>query len=174
MNEISILMHLLTKKIGDHDIGATKKEILESLNVKHRSKGAYFHVLITNLSNYVEPLGLRVQFNPLNSHWFISFDHDMTDEIFANPFNGKIRLAATLFCVLASSFKNSGIANISEIKELRNKKNILDDLKELEGMNYIQINKETGQVHLTPLIGYQLNLEKLLLKLALYKFKGKK
>ncbi len=34
-------------------------------------------------------------------------------------------------------------------------------------MGFIQINKDQGQVRLTPLIGYQIDLEHLFVKLAL-------
>lgn len=171
MNEISILMHLLSKRISPNQIGATKKEILRALNVKNKNKSIHFYSLIVNLSNYLEPLGLQIKFNPLNSCWFVSFDTDISDIISANPLEGKSKLAASLFCTLAACLKTSGIGSISEIEKLRNKKNVLDDLKELERMGYIEIKKDSGSVQLTPLIGYQLDLEKLLLKLALNKLK---
>ncbi len=167
MNEISIVMHLLSKKEGSSEIGSTKKEIMEILNVQGKSKSTYFNQLIVNLAQYLEPLGLQIRFNPLNVRWFISFESELSDFVKANPFKGKPRLAATLFCVLTSCLKNSGIAKISEIKELRNKKDILDDLKDLQESGFVTLDKEMLQVKLTPLIGYQLDLEKLFVKLAL-------
>ena len=50
---------------------------------------------------------------------------------------------------------------------MRNKKGILDDLRELEKRGYIIIQKDTGEVRLTSLIAYQLDINKLFLKLAL-------
>ncbi len=174
MNEISVLMHLLSKKTDLYQIGATKKEILNTLNIKNKNKSIYFHDLIANLSNYIEPIGLQIRFNPLDSHWFISFEPEISDGVSANPFGGKPRLAASLFVTLTACLKNSGACTISEIKELRKKKNVLEDLKDLERMGYIKINKDTGQVKMTPLIGYQLELEKLFVKLASLKLKIKK
>ena len=74
MNELTVLMHLLSKKENKFQIGATKKDILKNLNIKGKNKSIYFQNIITHLSNYLEPLGLQVRFNPLNACWYISFD----------------------------------------------------------------------------------------------------
>ncbi|MFX1409106.1 MAG: hypothetical protein ACFFA6_02040 [Promethearchaeota archaeon] len=167
MNEFTLMMYLLSKKSNLYQIGATKKEILELINIKNKNKSIFFQNLIINLSNYLEPLGLQVRFNPLNSHWFISFDPDTSDLVSANPFEGKPRLAASLFYILINCLKNSGVGKIQEIKKMRNKKGIFEDLRELEKRGYIIIKKDIGEVNLTPLIAYQLDLSKLFLKLAL-------
>ena len=54
-----------------------------------------------------------------------------------------------------------------DIEQLRKKKHVIQDLKDLEKMGYIEINTELGVVYLTPLIGYQLDFEKLFIKLSL-------
>jgi len=168
LNEISILMHMLSNKNNLYQIGATKREILHTLNVKNKNKSGYFQNLITNLSKYIEPLGLQIRYNPINSHWFITYDSEVSDLISANPFDNKPRLAATLFCVLVCCLKNpDGFSKITEIQNIRKKKGILEDLKELQQKGYLEINKDLNQVKLTPLIGYQLDLEKLFIKLAL-------
>ena len=167
MNEITILMQLLSNKLNLFEMGATKEEILHSLNIKDKNQAIYFQDLITNLSNYIEPLGLQIRFNPLNSRWFINFDSDVSDFISANPFEGKPRLAATLFYTLVCCLKNLGVGKIHEIQKLRKKKGIIEDLNELRKMGYLELNKNLGEVRLSPLIGYQLDLEKLFIKLAL-------
>jgi len=100
MNEISILMHMLSNKNNLYQIGASKREILHTLNVKNKNKSVYFQNLVTNLSKYIEPLGLQIRYNPINSYWFITYDSEISDLISANPFDNKPRLAATLFCTL--------------------------------------------------------------------------
>jgi len=167
MNEISLMMYLLSKKEDTYQIGATKKEILDTLNIKNKNKSIHFQNLLTNLSNYIEPLGFQIRFNPLNSHWFISFDPEQSELISAYPYKSKPSLAATLFCILVYCLKNSGVASIQDIKKLRNKKEINEDLKELSNKGYIILNKDLNQVQLTPLIGYQLDMHKLFIKLAL-------
>jgi hypothetical protein len=124
MNELTILMHLLSKKINNFQIGASKEEILKALNIHNKNESIYFQNLITHLSSYIEPLGLQIRFNPLSSRWYIAFDLHTSDFFSANPFEDKPRLAATLFCTIICCLKNLGIAKIQDIKEIRKKKHI--------------------------------------------------
>ena len=167
MNELSILMHLLSRKITTDKIGASEEEILDALNLKTKNKSIRFQYMITYLSRYVENLGLQVRYNPLDEHWFITFDQEISDVISANPFENQPKIAATLFCTLACCFKNSGSCMIHEISELRKKKGVREDLKILEKKGYIVMDKKSDRVHLTPLIGYQLDLNALFTNLAL-------
>ncbi len=167
MNEITILMHLLSKKENDLQIGASKDEIIKKLNIRGKNESIYFHNLIIQLSNYLEPLGLQIRFNLLNSRWYVAFEKATSDLIYANPFEGKLRLGATLFYVLVCCLRNFGNGKIHEIEKLRNKKTVIEDLKDLRKRGYIEINMDLGQVRLTPLIGYQLDLNKLFITLAL-------
>ncbi|MFX1570696.1 MAG: hypothetical protein ACFFCV_20350 [Promethearchaeota archaeon] len=167
MNELSILMNLLSKKENMAIIGSTKKEILNALNVKDKNKSIYFQNLIINASNYLEPLGLQIRFNPLNSYWYISFDSETTEIISANPFEGNPKLAATLLCTLICCINSSGETTIQKIIEIRKKKGVIEDIKELKKMGFVLYDKDLNKVSLTPLIGYLLDLEKLFLKIAL-------
>ncbi len=168
MNEISILMHMLSNKNNLYVIGATKSEIFHTLNVKTKNKSGHFHYLIINLSKYIEPLGLQIRYNPINSHWFISYDSEVSDLISANPFENKPRLAATLFCTIVCCLKNpDGISKITEIQTIRKKKGVIEDLRELEQKGYLKFDRNLNHINLTPLIGYQLDLERLFVKLAL-------
>ena len=168
LNEISILMHMLSNKNNLCQIGATKREILHTLNVKNKNKSVYFQNLVINLSKYIEPLGLQIRYNPINSYWFITYDSEISDLISANPFDNKPRLAATLFCTLVCCLKNpEGKSLVTEIENIRKKKNVIEDLKELKQKGYLEIDKDLNQVKLTPLIGYELDIEKLFVKLAL-------
>ena len=167
MNEISVLMHLLTRKITLDKIGASEEEILDALNLKTKNKSIYFRYLVANLSKYIENLGLQVRYNPLDEHWFITFDQDVSDLVSANPFENQPKIAATLFCTLSCCFKNSGACKVHEIVELRKKKGVREDLKVLEKKGYVILDKKFDQVRLTPLIGYELDLNALFTKLAL-------
>ena len=160
-------MHLLSKINEKNQIGATKNHIINTLNIKNRNNEIYFQNLIKNLSNYIEPLGLQVRYNPLDSHWYITYEKEITDILSANPFDGKPRLAATLLTCIICCLQNSGVAKIQDIRNLRDKKGILKDLKDLEQMNYITIIMDENKVKLTSLIGYQLDLQQLFVNLAL-------
>ncbi|MFX1324252.1 MAG: hypothetical protein ACFE8N_04800 [Promethearchaeota archaeon] len=167
MNEITILMHLLTRKTDNSHFGATQDEIIKCLSIGGKNESVYFQELIIQLSEYIEPLGLQIRFNPLSSHWYISFDIFSADFVSANPFEGRPKLAATLFCALICCLKSLGTAKLQDIKELRKKKQVIDDLKELMKMGYLELNKKLGKVNLTPLIGYQLDINKLFVNLTL-------
>lgn len=167
MNEFTILMHLLCRKKSSFDVGASKEDIIKNLSLQGKNEAIYFQNLIVHLSNYLEPLGLQIRFNPLSSHWYIAFEMATSELIYANPFEGKPRLAATLFTALICCLKNNGSTNISEIGKLRKKKSVIDDLKELRNRGYLEFDQNQKQVRLTPLIGYQLDLNKLFIKLAL-------
>ncbi|MFW9825339.1 MAG: hypothetical protein ACFFE4_20525, partial [Candidatus Thorarchaeota archaeon] len=146
MNEITILMHLLTRKLDNSHFGATQDEITKSLSIGGKNESVYFQELIARLSEYIEPLGLQIRFNPLSSHWYIAFDIYTAEFVSANPFEGRARLAATLFCALICCLKSLGTAKLQDIKELRSKKNVMDDLKELMKMGYLEIDQKLGKV----------------------------
>jgi hypothetical protein len=167
MNELSVLIHLLSKKENMAIIGSTKKEILNALNIKDKNKAIYFQELVINASNYLEPLGLQIRFNPLNSYWYLTFDSDTSEIISANPFEGNPRLAATLFSTLICCINSSGETTLQKIIEIRKKKGVIEDIKDLEKKGFVVFDKNKSNVKLTPLIGYLVDLEKLFLKIAL-------
>ena len=148
-------------------IGASKKELIENLGIKGKNSSVYLQKLIIELSNYLEPIGLQVRYNPLNSYWFITFESEISEVLLANPFERRPSLAATLFCVILYCLKSSGSAEIADIQKIRGKKSIIEDIKELEGLGYLEIISKSNQVRLTPLIGYKLDIPKLLLQTAL-------
>ncbi len=167
MNDFTILMHLLSKKANEFQIGATKEEIIKTLSINNKNESVFFQNFIIQLSNYIRPLGLQIRFNPLGSRWYIAFEMATSELIFANPFEDKSRLGATLFYILICCLRNMGIGKIHEIEKLRDKKTVFDDLKELRKRGYLEIDNDLGLVKMTPLIGYQLDLNKLFIKLAL-------
>jgi hypothetical protein len=167
MNELSILMHLLSRRINKYQLGATEEEICNLLNISRKYQASLFNQLILNLSSYIEILGLNIKYNSLDSHWYISYESELCDIVKANPFENKPRLAASLLTVLVSCFSNHGTSTVSEIAKLRKKKGILSDLRELEKMGYINLDSGSGKVLITPLIGYQLDIDQLLINLAL-------
>lgn len=167
MNELSVLMHLLSRRVNKYQFGATEEEICKILNISGTQQTSLFNELIINLSHYIEILGLNINYNPIDTHWFISYEPEISDIVKANPFEDKPRLAASLFTVLVSCMANLGSSTVSEISKLRRKKGIASDLRELENQGYINLNKDSGEITLTPLIGYELDINKLLTNLAL-------
>lgn len=179
INQLSLLMHLLSKEDKDtNKIGASKKEVLEYLNIPSQNANTVFQELLTHLAEYLQPIGLEIRFNPINEYWYLSYEESISDLIKANPFSDKPRLPATLFCILTVAMTHSGEIRVKDVKELRKKKGIHRDLGDLEDLGYISLDtdkKGIEVIKLTSLIGYQLDLEKLSLNLALHtKKKSKK
>ncbi len=167
MNTLSFVTYLLSRKKNLFQMGATEEEIMESLNLKGKNKTLYLYNILINLSNYIAPLGLNIKFNPIDAHWFLAHDFETTELIQATSFDLVPRLAATLLCIIALCLKNSGTTNSIELKKLRKKQDVSQDLKELEELGYIEIDKPTRQkVSLTPLIGYRININKLYTQLT--------
>ena len=167
MNELSVLIHFLSRRVNKYQLGATEEEICNILNISGKHQTSLFNQLIINLSSYIEILGLNVSYNPIDAHWYITYEREISDIVKANPFEDKPRLAASLFSVLVSCMVNLGSSSVSEIAKLRKKKGILTDSKELEDRGYINLNKDSGEISLTPLIGYELDINHLLTNLAL-------
>jgi hypothetical protein len=167
MNELSIVMHLLSRRVNKYQIGASEEEICNMLDISGRYQATLFHQILVRLSHYIEILGLNIRYNPINNHWYIAHESGISDIIKANPFEDKPRLAASLFIVIISCFSNFGKTTISEIAKLRKKKSILTDLQELEQIGYILLDKNNAEISLTPLIGYELDINHLLTNVAL-------
>lgn len=167
MNEISLLMHLLSRRVSLYEFGATEDELFRYLNIKGINKNVYLKKLLIELSKYIEPLGYHIKFNPLNHYWYLSINSEISDLFNANPFEGHPSLAATLFCTLVCCFKNEGYTQIQEIKKLRKKKTLSEDLKKLKEKGYLLLDPYKNEIRLTPLIGYQLDLNQLIINLAL-------
>jgi hypothetical protein len=167
MNELSILMHLLSRRVNKYRLGATEEEICGLLNISGKYQAGLFNQLLINLSKHIEILGLNIRFNPIDDHWYISYESEISNIVKANPFENKPRLAASLFSIVISCISNFGTTSVSEIAKLRKKKGILSDLRELENQGYINLDRDSGEISLTPLIGYELDFNQLLTNLAL-------
>lgn len=122
MNEFTILMHLLSDKSNKIQIGASKRDILNKLNLNGKNEALHFENLITQLSNYIKPLGLQIRFNPLSSHWYLAFQIEASDYVSANPFADKPRLAATLFYTLICCLERLGVARDPKNKGTKKEK----------------------------------------------------
>lgn len=167
MNELSIVMHLLSRRVNKYQIGANEEEICKVLGASGKYQTILFNQILVQLSHYIEILGLIIRYNPIDNHWYIVHESGITDIIKANPFEDKPRLAASLFTVIISCFSNFGRTTISEITKLRKKKSLLTDLQELEQIGYILVDKNTAEITLTPLLGYELDINQLLTNVAL-------
>ena len=136
--------------------GAPVEDILKSLHWPEKLGRAELQKKLMEFDTYVKPLGLQVRVNPLNDHWFVAFRQDISEFTTQNPFGGKPRLPATLLATIICMIKYGNLVPVSAIQEIRKKETVLEDLKQLERLGYVEIAGKFAT--LTPLIGYQLDL----------------
>ncbi|HMF31197.1 MAG TPA: hypothetical protein VKK79_07275 [Candidatus Lokiarchaeia archaeon] len=154
-NEFSVLMYLLTRA-SNTEKGASEGEILDALHMPEKLGKAELQKKLEAFDTYLQPLGMHVRSNPLDDHWFVAFRDEITDLADINPFGGKPRLAATLLATIICAFKFGKQIPVEAIHEIRQKKSVEQDLKELQRLHYLELTGSTAS--LTPLIGYQLDL----------------
>jgi hypothetical protein len=167
MNEISILLQLLSRIQKDHQIGASEDEMLNILNYPGKNAKYYLNKLLVNLNSYIEPIGLQVKYNPINNHWFISSDSDISEKFASNPLEHRPGILTTLFCIVTCAMSNSGTCKLSDLMNLRKKKTIIEDLTILKEEKYIVMDDDAHEIELTPLLGYELDLNQLIQNIAL-------
>ncbi len=155
MNEFTALMILLTRTHNGVR-GAPSEEILKTMHWPEKLGRAELQKKLTEFDSYLLPLGLQVRVNPLNDYWFVTFRQDVSEFAAQNPFGGKPRLPATLLATIICMIQYGNQVPISAIREIRKKETVVEDLKQLETLGYVNIAGEA--VTLTPLIGYQLDL----------------
>ncbi|MHA1765910.1 MAG: hypothetical protein DRO88_06935 [Promethearchaeia archaeon] len=165
MNEFTILMHLLsqTKQSPSSNsfeiLGASEEELCDYLNYTGKLAKIKLHELMDQFSKSIAIFNLELKQNPFNFRWYLSQSSE-TEEFFnSNPFSGKPRIAATLCTILSLCLVNSGKTNIDSIQKLRNKKDIRDDIKELEKLKFVNVQKKGNQVSINPYLGYFMDIE---------------
>jgi len=156
-------MYLLSRQKDTVTIGSTKEEICMKLGLSDRNTDYKLWNLIQGLNRSLFPLGMVTKFNPVNNHWYIGFQENLESE-FGGSFHTLIpRLAATLFTILILYVSKSEKITVNKIQELRNKQDVLKDLKELEDLGYITSVDDT--ITLTPKIFYYVDINELIEKI---------
>ncbi len=165
MNEYTILMHLLTRtKQGISNdkldiIGASVEELCDNLHFTGKFAKIQLHELMDQFSKAISIFNLQLKQNPFNFRWYLTQSSEIEEIFNSNPFNGKPRIAATLCTVLSLCLTNSGKIDINSVKKIRNKKDIIKDLHELEKSNFIIMEKKSNQISINPNLGYYLDIE---------------
>ena len=163
MNEFGILMYLLTRKTEDIEdvktiqIGALESEIKKTLGYSGQSGPGQYQKLLNSFSSAIRPFGLELRKNPLNQHWFVVQDRELLKILKGNPFSNKPRLAATLCSILMLCLSENGRTTVEKIAEVRKKKDVRQDLVELEKGGFIEISQNIVSLHVN--IGYYLALD---------------
>ena len=160
MNEAEIILFLLSKQKDKITVGATEEELLQGLGLTDQNAKSKLMNLLEELDKNILHLGLKIQFNIVNKHWYISFKDS---NILANaypPYNLSSKAAATLFSILILGITVGSPVKKSEIIKNRKKKNIEEDLLELESLGYIENHEST--INLTPKVFYHVDIDELI------------
>lgn len=159
-----MLLHLLTRKRGENGerIGSTAEEIVKALDFGEKNQFFQFNRIIINFSQYIQPLGLSLRFNPMNAHWYLIQDKETVEYFKENPLFSTPRLAATLLVILLLNVLNKQ-TTIAQVANYRNVKNIKQDLKSLKEMGYIDYNDT--HIQLTEKLVYNVDIQRLIEKI---------
>ncbi|MHA1339654.1 MAG: hypothetical protein ACTSRZ_05890 [Promethearchaeota archaeon] len=158
MNEAEILIYMLSRESKNGIIGSTQKELLNSLGLSDKNSSIKLLNLMQELNKSIAFLGLEIKFNPVNSYWYIGFKDNISYMLeSSNLPKLPSPIAATLSAILVKTIDKGGAISKKDVLQIRNKKNIDDDLKFLEENNFIQQNNNT--ITLTPKIFYFIDID---------------
>jgi len=162
MNEFSILLNLLSRPDpGDLDaFGATDDQLCEALGFTGRNCKNQLYSLFEQFNRSLIVFELKLRQNPLNNHWFLIQSSQVDDFFQTNPFNNKERLGASLATILLFTLGTGKIITIREFQDLRGKKDIEEDLSELERSKFIL--RDQQYLYLHPNLGTFLDFDRLL------------
>ena len=168
MNELGILLHILSQRTPitktnwiNSEFGATEEEICKTLKFEGKNQRTQFLNILKEFTNFIMPLNLEVRQNMFNQKWFLTQQNTIQEFFKTNPFLNKKRLAATMIIIISLCITQNGETTISEIKKIRKKKDITDDLKDLEELNLIT-QDDQNNISLHPNIGYYVNIDQFL------------
>ena len=136
MNNLNELNLLFVSLLGTRKKpGKNSDELLRILQCDEEK----LNFLIGILDSKLDELGLKIRLNPLSRKWFISINSElsqlMNDSILSTS------AAATLYIILKYIIERNQAPSIEELKNLRKKKSVKDDIEELEENGLIE-NKD--------------------------------
>lgn len=140
--------------------------MMKKLGLKGDEGLHQLYALLDSYSNKIEIFGLKVERNPLNGYWFLTYLDELGELTTVNPFSGRTRIAMTFISILIAAICNDTTPSMEEIKKIRKKKDITRDLKDLEELGLIEIEK--GLVRLTEKVGFYIDVIKFLEKFKQY------
>jgi hypothetical protein len=163
MNEAQLLMYLLSRKKDKTTIGATRDEICAKLGFTDRNADYKFWNLLEGLNKSVFPLGLVTKYNPVNDHWYLGFQDNLDSQFGKSIHTLSPRISALLFTILILYVSKSEQITSGKLQKLRNKKDISKDLRDLEKLGFITVEKDL--VKLTPKVFYYIDVDDLIEKI---------
>lgn len=164
MNEYSVLVKLLTRT--GTPIGASVEDMLDALGL---SEDVGRHVLYRKLGSLherIREIGLYIKHNPVAGVFYI----DTSDEVNLPQDSSFLpdRLAATLLIVITLAYQDGGWVDIDRVREFRKKsfQGVVTDLRELQGLQYVEIDQEKKRVRLGIRVPFEIDYETFFRNLA--------
>jgi len=154
MNEFKAISYLLSRR-GDA-IGASDESLIETLGLSGDDSHQQLYRLLETYASEIALFGFKVEKNPLDGHWFLSCTNDINEATRMNPFQGRSRLASTLIAILISMTCDDDEVTVERVKQLRNVKDVMQDLKELEAIGLIHVHGT--KIEVAERIGYYIDL----------------
>jgi len=169
-DDIDLIMELSRNYDIYHDILLKKKKTVRAID--HRTSNLFWEISfvrriqerteqkLEEINTNLTAFGLEIKLNPSNDHWFLSFK-DNIEDLPTIPKNRLLstKLSATLFSILILSISEGGRVSISEIRKIRNKKDISQDLEELKDLGFILINGNL--INLTSKLFYYIDIDEI-------------
>ena len=166
MNEFSLIMAKLTQyslniyNNVQKDIGASSEELFKILGYSGKYAKERLLEKLVQFSEYLTPIGLNLRLNPLNQKWFLGSNQDNMEFLQKNPFELYPRLGATLYVILALFLLQNKDISLESVKKYRKKKDISEDIKELERLNFIIVHENRIQIDNN--LGYMIDFQQFL------------
>jgi len=167
LNEFGILMQLLSRSKVISDVknpilhyGCHTDELCKELKFTGKTAMIQLSQLMTSFSRAIRPFNLQIRQNPFNHYWYITQDADIQNFFGNNPFQDKIRLGATLSVIISLCLVHGEKIDYVTLQNTRKKKNISEDLKDLESQGFIILSE--NQIELSPNLFYYLNVDRFL------------
>ncbi|MGM0686697.1 MAG: hypothetical protein ACQET3_06995 [Promethearchaeati archaeon] len=144
MNEFAVLMRLLTQPGVPK--GAGVQDMLDAMGLPEETGRSVLFKKLGKLERQLRRLGLQIRHNPIHHVFYI----DMQEDIEVPITEGRLpdRLAATLLVLLTLTYQEGGWVSVNRVKKFRKKslRSVRTDLRELERMNYIQLDDDSQKV----------------------------
>ncbi|MHA1749785.1 MAG: hypothetical protein ACTSYF_14220 [Promethearchaeota archaeon] len=156
MNEFQLITYLLSKK--GEQIGVDEESLLKALKLEGAAGAQKLHLMLDEYAKMINVFGLKIQRNPLNNKWFLTYSDSISEQFKINPFIGRTRLASTFLSIVLLTLFNENKVTIDLIQKIRNKKTISDDIEELINLGIIE--RRNDEILLTDKSGFYINFLK--------------
>ncbi len=164
MNEYAILLRLLTQ--SGNPIGAGVEDMLDALGLPDDVGKHVLFKRLGELEKKLEPIGLKVRFNPVSKVFHLD-THSKLDDVIEDT-QLPDRLAATLLIIITLVYQEGKAVSVNRVREFRRKsrRSVLDDIRELRDMGYVEYDRKSDQVQPGARVSFEVDYERFFRRLS--------